>query len=80
MKSAISLPHPIARETHMAKNICISESVVLPQGTGLGKVAGLFLKIWSGADRSVSTPQVARRPGPVLHRLPDLRKFGPNFV
>jgi len=58
----------------------MEEAAVLPQGTGLSKAAGLFLKIWSGADRSASTPQGARRPGPVLHRLPDLRKFGPNFV
>jgi hypothetical protein len=59
--------------------------VVAPsQGTVLNKAAGLCLKIWSGADPAsmpaASAPQEARRPGPVLHRLPDLRKFGPNFV
>ena len=68
----------------MTKNMCTMDVSVPSQGTVLNKAAGLFLKIWSGADPAsapaASTPQVARRPGPVLHRLPDLRKFGPNFV
>ena len=72
----------------MTKNICTMDAVAPSQGTVLGKAASLLNKIWSGADPAAassvgpaaSTPQVARRPGPVLHRLPDLRKFGPNFV
>ena len=64
----------------MTKNICTMDVIAPSQDTTLSKAAGLFLKIWSGADPAVPTPQVARRPGPVLHRLPDLRKFGPNFV
>ena len=68
----------------MTKNICTMDVVAPSQGTVLGKAASLLNKIWSGADPAsapaASTPQVARRPGPVLHRLPDLRKFGPNFV
>jgi len=80
MKSAISSHRDIEREAHMTKNICTIEETVPPQDSALSKAGGLLAKIWSGADRAVSTPQGARRPGPVLHRLPDLRKFGPNFV
>jgi hypothetical protein len=80
MKSAISSHRHIEREAHMTKNICTMKVSVPPQDSALSKVGGLFARIWSGADRCVSTPQGTRRPGPVLHRLPDLRKFGPNFV
>jgi hypothetical protein len=80
MESAIFFRYHIEREAHMTKNICTMEVAVPPQDSALSKASGLLAKIWSGADRCVSTPQEARRPGPVLHRLPDLRKFGPNFV
>ena len=68
----------------MTKNICTMEAADAPQESALRKASNLVNKIWSGADpasvAAASTPRKAARPGPVLHRLPDLRKFGPNFV
>ena len=72
----------------MTKNICMDHAIAPVQSSALAKASGLLLKIWSGADPAsapsvgpaLSTPRKAARPGPVLHRLPDLRKFGPNFV
>lgn len=68
----------------MTKNICTIDAVAPVQGSVFEKAVGLAQKIWSGTDPAdrpaASTPQLARRPGPVLYRLPDLRKFGPNFV
>lgn len=68
----------------MEKNICTMDAAAPVQGSVLKKAADLFVKVWSGSDpgalRAVAEPQIARRPGPVLHRLPDLRKFGPNIV
>ena len=68
----------------MAKNICTMDDVAPVQGSVFGKAADLFVKVWSGSEPSalgaVAESETSRRPGPVLHRLPDLRKFGPNFV
>jgi len=68
----------------MTKNICTMDAAAAPQENVARKASDLFHKIWSGADPAsvpaASTPRKARRPGPVLHRLPDLHKFGPNFV
>jgi len=68
----------------MTKNICTMDAAAPVQDSIARQAAGLLLKIWSGADpasaAAASTPRKAARPGPVLHRLPDLRKFGPNFV
>jgi len=63
----------------MGKNSCSIVEAVEPQAGVLRKTIELFVGVWSGAEpgalKAVATPQ----PGPVLHRLPDLRKFGPTI-
>lgn len=63
----------------MSKNSCSIVEAGQPQDGVLRKTVELFLGVWSGAEPG-ALPAVAKpRPGPVLHRLPDLRKFGPNI-
>lgn len=68
----------------MTKNICIIDPVLPVRTNAVTKAANLMLKLWSGAEPGASSasaePRATRHPGPVLHRLPDLRKFGPNIV
>jgi hypothetical protein len=68
----------------MTKNICTIDAAAPVQGSVFGKAADLLVKVWFGADPGAphfaAETKTARRPGPVLHRLPDLRKFGPNIV
>lgn len=68
----------------MTKNICTMDNIAPVQGSAFKQAADLFVKVWSGSEPGAASaaaePQTTRRPGPVLHRLPDLRKFGPNIV
>jgi len=63
----------------MGKNSCSIVEAVEPRTGVLRKTIELFVGVWSGSEpgalKAVATP----RPGPVLHRLPDLRKFGPQI-
>lgn len=61
----------------MSKNICLIDATPLPAESLLKKVTRL---ITGTADKAPASSETRRGPGPVLHRLPDLRKFGPNIV
>ena len=60
----------------MSKNICLIDTPALPAESLLKKVTRLITG--QTADAPAAT-EAKRRPGPVLHRLPDLRKFGPQI-
>ena len=60
----------------MSKNICLIDAAALPAESLLKKVTRFITG--SPAEAPV-TQEARRRPGPVLHRLPDLRKFGPSI-
>ena len=63
----------------MGKISCAIVEPARPQETLLRQAIDLSLKIWSGADPAAPAAAAKPRPGPVLHRLPDLRKFGPSL-
>ena len=63
----------------MGKISCSIVEPARPQENLLQKAIDLSLKIWSGADPAAPVATAKPRPGPVLHRLPDLRKFGPSL-
>jgi len=63
----------------MGKNCCSIVEVGQPQDTLLRKTIELFVGVWSGAEPGALKAAAKPRPGPVLHRLPDLREFGPKF-
>ena len=63
----------------MDKNCCAIAGVAPPQDSVLKKASDLLLRVWSGADPATRSATSTPRPGPVLHRLPDLRKFGPSL-
>ena len=63
----------------MDKNSCsIVESGQPGEGL-LRKTVELFVGVWSGAEPGALRAAAKPHPGPVLHRLPDLREFGPKF-
>ncbi len=63
----------------MGKNCCSIADVGQPQTGILRKTIELFVGVWSGAEPGALKAVATHRPGPVLHRLPDLRKFGPTI-
>ena len=63
----------------MGKNSCSLAEPGQLQGRIVRKTIELFLGVWSGSQPGALTAIAKPRPGPVLHRLPDLRKFGPNI-
>ena len=63
----------------MDKNICAIGEFGQPKNSLLRKTVELFVGVWSGADPGALPAAAKPRPGPVLHRLPDLREFGPKF-
>ncbi len=63
----------------MGKNSCSIVEIGQPRESILRKAIDLSLRIWSGADPAAPATDPKPRPGPVLHRLPDLRKFGPSL-
>ena len=63
----------------MGKNCCSIVEAAQPQDGLLRKAAELFVGVWSGAEPGALQAVAKPRPGPVLHRLPDLREFGPKF-
>jgi hypothetical protein len=63
----------------MEKNSCSIVETAQPQDGLLRKTVELFLGVWSGSEPGALQAVAKPRPGPVLHRLPDLRKFGPQI-
>ena len=63
----------------MSKDCCSIAEAGQPQGSLLRKTIALFVGVWSGAEPGAMQAVAQPRPGPVLHRLPDLRRFGPNI-
>jgi hypothetical protein len=63
----------------MGKNSCAIAEPAHPQESLLQKAVDLSVKLWSGADPTAPAVSAKPRPRPVLHRLPDLRKFGPSL-
>jgi hypothetical protein len=63
----------------MDKNICAIGELGQRENSFLRQAIDLSLMIWSGTDPATQTTAARPHPGPVLHRLPDLRKFGPSF-
>jgi len=63
----------------MSKNSCSIVEAGQSQDGVLRKTVELFLGVWSGSEPSAMEAVAKPRLGPVLHRLPDLRKFGPNI-
>jgi hypothetical protein len=63
----------------MGKNSCSIAGPARPQVSLVQQAIDLSLKLWSGVDPDVPAAAAKPRPGPVLHRLPDLRKFGPSL-
>ena len=63
----------------MSKNICSIGLEAPAKKSVLREAAGFALWVWAGVDPAAPPTTARPRPGPVLHRLPDLRKFGPSF-
>ena len=63
----------------MGKNSCAIAEIGQPRDSLLRKTAELFVAVWSGSQPGALQAAAKPRPGPVLHRLPDLREFGPKF-
>ncbi len=63
----------------MEKNSCSIVEVDQPQGGLLRKTVELFVGVWAGSDPGALAAIAKPCPGPVLNRLPDLRKFGPSI-
>jgi hypothetical protein len=63
----------------MGKNSCSIVETGQPRAGLLRKTVELFVEVWSGSDPGALAAVAKPRPGPVLHRLPDLRKFGPSI-
>ncbi|GEM_PF-6137290 len=63
----------------MGKNSCSIVEGGPPRDSLLRKSVELFVGVWSGTQPGALRAVAKPRPGPVLHRLPDLRKFGPTF-
>jgi len=63
----------------MSKNCCSIVAADRPHDGLLRKTIELFLGVWSGSDPGALAAIAKPHPGPVLHRLPDLRKFGPSI-
>lgn len=63
----------------MGKDCCSIVEAGQPQDSLLRKTVELFVGVWSGSEPGALAVAAKPKPGPVLHRLPDLRKFGPNI-
>ncbi len=63
----------------MDKNNCSMVDIGQPQDGILRKTVELLVGVWSGSQPGALAAIAKARPAPVLHRLPDLRKFGPNI-
>jgi hypothetical protein len=63
----------------MGKNSCSIIEAGQPRDDLLRKTVELFVGVWSGSEPGALNAVAKPAPGPVLHRLPDLRKFGPSI-